>query len=140
MGGGGFDASVFTTNTSHHNNDASRRITSTIRRLPTVPTISTHEPTAPSTLLCLSVSVKSDLQNVDAERGGDRIVLTTVSSEDTLPPSTDGTSGFDGVVVLDLGPRGTQGGIIHPAASQPDKKTSRRRHNGLMAISVGRVG
>jgi hypothetical protein len=47
--------------------------------------------------------MNSDVQNIDAQRGGDCIVLTTVSAEYTLPPSVNRITGFDGVVVLDVG-------------------------------------
>ena len=87
---------------SVHNNDTAS-ITSTIRRLPTVPTLlSTPRMSAP-TLLHLSVTMKCDVKNIDAIRGGECTVLTTLSTEYTLPPSTDRTSGFDGVLCVDIG-------------------------------------
>lgn len=49
--------------------------------------------------------MKPSVHNIDARFGGDCTVLTTLCAEYTVPPlaAQDRTTGFDGVVVLDVG-------------------------------------
>lgn len=74
---------------------------STIRRIPSIAPVLETTPTSPPSLLALEVSLKCDTHNIDAQHGGECLVLCKVAANYTLPPSSDRTRGFDGVVVFD---------------------------------------
>jgi von Willebrand factor type A domain len=45
--------------------------------------------------------MKCDTHNIDAQRGGDCVVLCQVSANYTQPPSNDRSRGFDGIILFD---------------------------------------
>jgi hypothetical protein len=83
--------------------------------------------------------MKSDIQNIDAQRGGDCIILTTVSAEYTLPPSTDRTSGFDGVLVLDVGMSREKVGLAGECVSCIVEATGANDRLGLVTFGEGKA-
>jgi hypothetical protein len=87
--------------------------------------------------LKLGISLEADISSIDAQRGGECTILCQVTAYyPTAPPST----GFDGVILLDISLRGHKSALATDVVDTLVELTSSNDRLGFVVFGTGQTG
>lgn len=112
-------------------------IASTIRRIPSISPILQTTSIEPPSIITLDISLKCDTQNIDAQKGGECTVRCNIGANFTLPPSSDRSKGFDGVMLFDTSLPGRKFTLAIDAVGTIIDATSSNDRLGLVLFGDG---